>query len=87
MLLLIGIKLSEKNNKIIVIEFNNLDMMYKANIPVPRPIKRIGNIIRMEFISMTLNGSKCTPLIKDIDLAAYKDPSDYLHETLDTLAD
>jgi RIO kinase 1 len=46
-------------------EYKNLEILQKLSIPSPKPIKKINNILVMEYIGDT---SKPAPLLKDIQM-------------------
>lgn len=68
-------------------EYNNLETMYEAGIPVPKPIILRGNIFLMEYISYDEKGSIPAPLLLEVDLIDNGfDPEDMLYESVDILA-
>lgn len=46
-------------------EFKNLDLLHKYQIPAPVPIKKINNVLVMEFIG---EDRQSAPLLKDVQL-------------------
>jgi RIO kinase 1 len=44
-------------------EFKNLDLLYRAKIRVPAPLKRLNNVVVMEYIG---DKNKAAPMLKDI---------------------
>jgi len=50
-------------------EYKNLERLHQAKVRVPRPIKRIHNILIMEYIG---DANRAAPLLKDVDLTAPK---------------
>jgi RIO kinase 1 len=46
-------------------EMKNLERLWKLNVPAPRPIKALQNLLVMEYIG---DHSKAAPLLKDVKL-------------------
>lgn len=57
-------------------EFKNLERLHQAKVRVPRPFKRIHNILIMEYIG---DANQAAPMLKDVELA---DPKKTYNELL-----
>ncbi len=66
-------------------EYWNLVEMYD-HIPVPKPLKLIGNIVVMEFISSEEKTDIPAPLLRDVFLSK-EEAAEYLYSSIDILAD
>jgi RIO kinase 1 len=44
-------------------EFKNLDLLYRTKVRVPAPLKRLNNILVMEYIG---DENKAAPMLKDV---------------------
>ena len=68
-------------------EYWNLDGLYKAGIPVPKPRLLLNNITIMDFIGADENELVPTPLLREVDLRNYGDPEEIFYESIGLLAD
>jgi RIO kinase 1 len=57
-------------------EFKNLDLLYRTKVRVPAPLKRLNNILVMEYIG---DENKAAPMLKDVIL---KDPQKIFDEIM-----
>ena len=55
------------------------------HVQVPKPLRLLGNIVIMNFISKKEGSQTPAPLLRDIDLSPY-DPEELLYESIDILA-
>jgi serine/threonine-protein kinase RIO1 len=67
-------------------EYWNLHEMFGNDIPVPRPILLLDNIVIMEFIAAEKGSILPAPLLREVDLSSY-DPEDFFYEAIDILAE
>lgn len=67
-------------------EYWNLDELYKANIPVPKPRYLLNNILVMDFISMEDFSEQPAPLLSDVNITDFEDPKNILYEAIDIIA-
>jgi RIO kinase 1 len=67
-------------------EYNNLVKMYEADIPVPKPLHCIDNIILMEYIKLDEKNNTPAPMLHEIAIEEFIDPTEALHESIDILA-
>lgn len=75
-------KTSNKNRRELVFEWakkesKNLERLHEAKVRAPRPLKRLNNILVMEYIGDAVHPA---PLLKDVDI---KDPQE-MFKTIET---
>ncbi|UYP47006.1 hypothetical protein NEF87_003291 [Candidatus Lokiarchaeum ossiferum] len=68
-------------------EYWNLDGLYKAGIPVPKPRLLLNNIAIMDFISSEEDETVPAPLLRDVDIRNYGNPEEIFYESIGLLAD
>ena len=68
-------------------EYWNLDGLYKAGIPVPKPRLLLNNIAIMDFIGSEEDETVPAPLLRDVDIRSYGDPEEIFYESIGLLAD
>ena len=67
-------------------EYWNLQELYEANIPVPKPRYLLNNILVMDFIGARDNSGQPAPLLSDVNIPDFEDPETVLYEAIDIIA-